>query len=152
MATQTQSTSTTSPADPSSAFKFHVELEGLIVGMFKECNGLSLSRETKPLREGGVNDRVHYLPESSTQGKITLKRGITLSRDLWDWYCKGLYDNLVERINMSIILYNAKGEVLKRWNFTGAFPTKWEGPTFNSANAEVAVETLELAHDGFTLA
>lgn len=137
--------------DPAPSFKFCLEIEGIIVGQFKECSGLSVEREVKTYREGGVNDHVHFLPGSTTFSRITLKRGITDSHDLWNWYQHGLHDGKVKRVNMSILLLNTQGETVKHWDVQKAYPVKWVGPNLDSSTGQVAIETLELVHEGLVL-
>ena len=138
--------------DTAPVFKFHVEIEGIVVGMFRDCTGLTITREVEKIYEGGRNDYVHILPGRVTYSNLVLKRGISDDRSLWDWYCTGLYNGLITRKNVTIILYNVLGEVVRRWNVVGAFPVKWEGPALNAASNEAAIESLELAHGGITLA
>jgi phage tail-like protein len=89
--------------DPAPEYLFVVELTGIIVGLFTECSGIEVKREVKSWREGGVNNYEHQLPGPVSYSNITLKRGLSLSRALWDWFQSGLYDFNVRRINFSII-------------------------------------------------
>ncbi len=89
--------------DPAPEYLFVVELTGIIVGLFTECSGIEIKREVKSWREGGVNNYEHQLPGPVSYSTITLKRGLSLSRALWDWFQAGLYDLNVQRINFSII-------------------------------------------------
>ena len=89
--------------DPAPAYLFYVELAGIIVGAFSECSGLSVKRDVETVKEGGVNDYVHKLPGRMTYSNITLKRGLTISRQLWSWMKHGQYGTKVRRINFSII-------------------------------------------------
>jgi phage tail-like protein len=57
-------------------------------------------------------------------------------------------DGKVERKNGSIVLCNDAGEEKIRWNFTEAWPTKWTGPSFKASGNEVAIEAVDLAHEG----
>jgi phage tail-like protein len=57
-------------------------------------------------------------------------------------------DGKVERMNGSIVLMDDAGEEQARWNFVAGWPTKWTGPSFNATSNEVAIETLEIAHEG----
>jgi phage tail-like protein len=66
---------------------------------------------------------------------------------LWSWYCD-VMQGKVERKNVSVMLMNSAGEEQQRWNFQRAYPVKWAGPNLRASASEVAVETLELAHDG----
>ena len=89
--------------DPAPAYLFYVELAGIIVGAFSECSGLSVKRDVETVKEGGVNDYVHKLPGRMEYSNITLKRGLTISRQLWSWMKHGQYNTKVRRINFSII-------------------------------------------------
>ncbi len=87
------------------------------------------------------------LPGLNKYSNISLKWGITDDASLWEWRKKSI-DGKVERKNGSIILINDAGEEKLRWNFRDAWPTKWTGPTFNATGNEVAIEALEIAHEG----
>lgn len=136
--------------DPVAGFRFGIELEGLITGWFTECGGLSMERKTEPVREGGTNDYVYYLPGRIEYTKITLKRGI-VDEVLWNWFQQGMYDAKVERRNVSIILYNGDLSKTKRWNLLDAYPVKWTGPDLRAEGNQVAVETLEFVHHGMEM-
>jgi phage tail-like protein len=136
--------------DPTSAFKFGVEIDGLIKGWFTECSGLRIEREVVSHEEGGVNDHVHKLPGRVKQSDITLKRGVAES-ELWAWFQEGLYDGKVKRRNVSIILYNSDRTRAKRWNLRAAYPIEWSGPDLKADNNQVAIETLKLVHQGLDM-
>jgi phage tail-like protein len=137
--------------DPALGFRFGVEIGGVVEAIFTECSGLSLERKVFQYEEGGVNDHVHMLPGRTKGSNIVLKYGVTESNSLWKWYQAGLYDGNVKTVNVSIILFDSEGKELKRWNADGAYPVKWKGPDFNAANSQVAIETIELAHQGLSL-
>ena len=82
---------------------------------------------------------------------ILLKAGITDDAQLWDWR-KKTTDGKVERKNGSVILLNDAGEEKLRWNFVNGWPTKWNGPSLNATGNEVAIESLEIAHEGVSKA
>jgi phage tail-like protein len=132
--------------DPFQGFRFAVEIEGVTTGWFTECTGLSVERQTEPYKEGGVNDYIHHLPGPVKRFNITLKQGV-VDYKLWTWLREGLYDGRVARHNLSIVLYSDNLTEAKRWNLTGAYPTKWSGSTLDSANNEALVDTLELVQD-----
>jgi phage tail-like protein len=137
--------------DPAQAFRFYVEIEGIFCAEFLECSGLNAERETKQYQEGGVNDHVHILPGRLKYTNIVLKRGITYSRDLWDWFCQGMHDGKVLRKNISIVLGTGDLTKAKHWDVRAAFPVKWTGASLNTKTMDVAAETLELAHHGIGL-
>lgn len=139
-------------ADPIPVFKFWIEIQGIVEAEFKECSGLRLERKVEPVEQGGVNDHNYLLPGRNTYGNIVLKYGVTKSNEVWNWYQAGLYDGKVTRKDFSILLRGVDGTVVKTWNVVQGFPVKWEGPTLNTADSQVAIETLEIAHHGLTLA
>ena len=67
---------------------------------------------------------------------------------IWKWEQQILQGN-IKRTNVSIVLMDEAGQEKWRWNFKDAYPVKWSGPDLRAGTAEVAVETLELAHRGF---
>ncbi|OQY24151.1 MAG: phage tail protein [Chloroflexi bacterium] len=137
--------------DPIPAFRFHVEIEGIIEGAFLECKGLGLKWKVFKYKEGGVNNYVHQLPERVDYSKVTLKRGVDFSHALWDWCQQGIRNGRVERKNVSIVQFNTAGEEVKRWNLTDAYPINWKGPQLKSQSKKVAIETLQLVYNGLTL-
>ena len=132
-------------------YKFYLEIGGILVGEFLECGGLVIEREVYDIHEGGVNDYVHKRPGKLKLTNITLKRGLTYDRELWDWCRRGMYDGMVKRKNLSIIIGNAEYLKVKQWDVFGAFPVKWELVSLNASTMEIAWEQIELAHNGFTL-
>ncbi|MGC5328277.1 phage tail protein [Brevibacillus sp. SYSU BS000544] len=135
--------------DPLTNFNFLVEIDGLVVGGFSEITGLQTETETEEYREGGLNEYLHKLPKSSKYSNVVLKRGLTDSSVLWNWYRK-VVSGSMERKNGSIILLDHAGNEKWRWNFSQAFPVKWIGPELKADSSTISVETLELAHHGFT--
>lgn len=137
--------------DPGLAYKYYIQIEGVVVAEFLECSGLNAEREIKTYAEGGVNDFVHQLPGRMKYTNIVLKRGFTYSRELWRWFSTGLYNAQVLRLNLSIVLGNAEGLTVKHWDVLSAFPAKYTGPNFKSDSTQAAVETVELAHHGLNM-
>jgi phage tail-like protein len=131
----------------SAPFLFEVELDGLYVGGFTEVTGLQAETELVEYLEGGVNDYVHYFPKRTKYPRIVLKRGITRTKDLWEWY-EGVLNGNIERKTGTIVLYHTTGYEICRWNFVGAYPVKWNGPDMNSTSSGVAIESIELVHTG----
>nr|CBH39152.1 conserved hypothetical protein [uncultured archaeon] len=133
--------------DPYLNFRFLVEIQGLIVGGFSEVSGLQAETETEEIQEGGVNDYVHKLPKITKYPNITLKRGITDSEALWKWH-QEVVNGIIMRKSGFIILMDSEGNEKWRWSFEDAYPVKWQGPDLKADSSAVAVETLELAHNG----
>ncbi|MCK4731650.1 MAG: phage tail protein [Methanophagales archaeon] len=133
--------------DPYLSFRFLVEIQGLIVGGFSEVSGLQAETETEDIQEGGVNDYVHKLPKITKYPNITLKRGITDSDALWKWH-QDVVNGIIKRKNGFIILLDGEGNEKWRWSFERAYPVKWTGPELRADGNTVAVESIELAHNG----
>lgn len=136
--------------DPAIAFRFYVKIDGIEVGQFLECGGLTMEREIKQYAEGGTNDFVHVRTGRIKWSNIVLKRGITRSDALWNWFQEGVHTGKVVRKKVTIVLGDAEKHVVRQWNVDAAFPAKWTGATLNTKTMEVAVETLELAHQGIS--
>jgi len=132
------------------AYRFMVELDGMLVAGFSEVSGLSVETEVEEYPEGGLNQYVHRLPARTKLVPILLKRGMTLSNELWSWYAD-VVEGKIARKSGSIILYDERDQEFRRWNFYDAYPTKWTGPELNAAASEVAVEQIELTHNGFKM-
>jgi len=161
--------------DRSPAWKFYVEVLGVLVAEFQECSGLTMEREVIPWREGGTNDFEWLLPGQITYPPVTLKRGITYNRELWRWFRWGMLDGQVWGFNtvpgasmaisllksqgvivpagtsMSIVLGTVDGKVARHWDLIGVIPTKWTGPEMQAGSGEVAIEALEVRHQGIDL-
>lgn len=138
--------------DPYLGFRFVVELGGEIVAGFSEVTGLQVEVEVHEYREGGVNAYVHKLAGPTRYpSNLVLKHGITDNRELWQWH-QDVTRGKFKRKNGSIVLLSPTGDEVWRWNFEGAYPVRWNGPDLRGNTAEVAVETLELAHRGIVLA
>jgi phage tail-like protein len=140
---------TGSRTDPFRAFNFLVEIDGITRAAFRECSGLDSSQNAIDYREGGDKLSVRKLPGLNTFSNITLKWGITSDTELWDWRQKAA-EGKVERKNGSIILLDETGAEKIRWNFSDGWPTKWTGPTYNATGNEVAIETIEIVHEGIS--
>ena len=134
--------------EPVLNFRFAVEIEGIAVGWFTECGGLSVERETYPYKEGGLNAYVHELPGRVKRTHITLKRGIA-DKELWKWFAgksdAGLHEGKVTHRNTTVILYNVDRTEAKRWHINRAYPVKWAASDLMADSNQVVVETLELA-------
>ncbi|MBI5656244.1 MAG: phage tail protein [Geobacter sp.] len=133
--------------DPFRAYNFLVEIDGITRAGFRECSGLDTTQDPIDYREGGQALHVRKLPGLVKYSSISLKRGITDDAELWEWRKKAI-EGKVERKNGSIILLDDTGAEKLRWNFVEGWPSKWSGPTFNATGNEVAIESLEIAHEG----
>jgi phage tail-like protein len=135
--------------DPLASAKFGIEIKGIQTAEFDEASGLEAEVEILEYQEGGNNQFTHKLPGRVKFPSVTLKRGVTVSNELWDWFVMGTYGK-IERRNMSIVLYDQKGTTVRRWNLTNAYPKKWAGPSFKASDNSISIETLEFVHEGMS--
>lgn len=137
--------------DPFAQYNFLVEIDGVSVAGFTEVSGLTTEQDVIEYREGADTATVRKLPGLRKYSNITLKRGYTKNKELWDWR-KTTIDGRTQRKSGSIILLDeARSEAL-RWNFSEGWIAKWEGPTLNATANEAAIESLEIAIEGLELA
>ncbi|MFN7545832.1 MAG: phage tail protein [Acidobacteriota bacterium] len=138
--------------DPYGQFNFLVEIDGVIQAGFSEVSGLSTDTNIIEYREGNEQQgTARKLPGLMKYSNIVLKRGYTANKALWDWR-KKVIDGQTKRTAGSIILLDESRKPALRWNFREGWPSKWEGPGLNGKTSEVAIETMEIAHEGLELA
>ena len=135
--------------DPLVQFSYALDLGGKVKGYFTECSGLGSEHdvvEHKVVDEKG-RQMIKMVPGRIKWDKITLKRGITDAKDIWDWR-KKVEDGQVEdaRIDGSIIMMDQALMPVARWNFEGGWPSKVSGPQLKSASNEIGVEELTIVH------
>lgn len=135
--------------DPFPAFRFQLQIDGIAAGGFSECSGLETAMEVVEYREGGVNDHVHRFPGRAHQHNIILRRGI-VDRALNEWYERTALGEVYLKAGSIEVYDAAASDVVMEWRFLGAFPCRWVGPELNGMESRVAVETLELCHQGIT--
>ena len=116
-------------------------------GGFSECSGLEATMQFDEWREGGRNDAVLRFPGHITHPTIKLRRGLALSTDLWSWH--NLYlQGRGKRRDGVVELLDDTGETVCTWRFRRGLPVRWLGPTLNATQSAVAIEELEIAHEG----
>jgi len=130
--------------DPYKNFRFLVELDGIVQAGFSECTGLGSNVEVIEYREGGEAATVRKLPGKASYPDISLKWGITDSRELYDWHLTAI-NGKVQRKNGSVILQDDAGQEKIRWNFFAAWPSKYKGPDFNAKGNDVAIDNLTVS-------
>ena len=141
-------------ADPFMAFQFTVSVGSengtQVIGGFSDVSGLAAETEVETLRVGGLNNAEVMLPgPTKFSSRLVLKRGITEDQDLWKWRSMVIDGKIKDaRKNGQIILLDDEGKEAAEWTFTDGWPTKWTGPGFNATANEVAIDTLEITHEG----
>ncbi|HTL01590.1 MAG TPA: phage tail protein, partial [Vicinamibacterales bacterium] len=136
--------------DPFGAFNFSVEIDGVTTTSFSEVSGLDAEIEPIEYRTGDEDITVRKIPGLRKYSNITLKRGFTPDLSLWNWMKQGLAGKVM-RANMSITLLDGARQPVLRWNVREAWPCKWEGPDLNAKGNDIAIETLEICHEGIEL-
>jgi phage tail-like protein len=136
--------------DPYRQFRFRVEIDGISQAGFSECTFADTTTDPVEYREGNEPPVFRKLSGLTKYGNITLKWGITDSMDLYKWR-QDIIDSGAQdhRKNMSIILIDEAGKDKSRWNIEGAWPSKYDPADFSAKGNEVAIETLEIVHEGF---
>ena len=149
--------------DPYGAFNFYISLVEssstldqiltaaniVFDGGFSECTGLEGTLEVEDYSEGGENRYVHKFPTRMTYSNLVLKRGVTLSQELWNWHLDYANGQGKRRDGIVALWDNNPDNTVRTWAFQRGMPLKWTGPTFNATQNAAAIETLEIVHEGW---
>ena len=150
--------------DPPPAFNFIVSLidttsalntlasgiRNVVLGGFSECSGLEMQLQTEDFEEGGDIGRVRHFPKRITWTNLRLQRGAALNDELWNWHY-GFAQGKGRRRDGIILLQDAAKKPLRLWYFVRGLPVKWTGPSLNAQSGELAIEELEIAHEGLQM-
>lgn len=136
---------------PLPKFHFQVEWGGSSVA-FTEVSGLDVETEVIEYRSGNAPVYTKQkIPGMQKFGNITLKRGVfPADNEFFDWW-NTVALNTVERRDVTISLLNEQHEPVMVWKVRDAWPAKVAGTDLKSDGNEIAVETIELAHEGLTV-
>lgn len=133
---------------PKTGLRFELSMLTFSLGNFREISGLGCEVATEDYHEGGVNYCTYKLPTGSRHSNIVLKAGVGEARFLWAWYAAFALTSRVVPIPLQLSLNNPDGSSARTWIIDQAYPIKWDGPTLNAQQGDVAIESLELAHQG----
>jgi phage tail-like protein len=133
--------------DPLRNFRFRLEIGGINQAHFSEVTGFDTSTDQIDYREGDDPTHVRKLPGLTKYGNVTLKRGITDSIDLYNWY-RDVVAGQVRRETVAIIVMDEVGNDKARFQITEAWPCKYDPMDLNAKGNDVSIETLELANEG----
>jgi phage tail-like protein len=146
---------------PYTAFRFQVELSltqsvpginGLVCrGAFSECDGLEMTMEPKPVQEGGNNQVQHHLMGRMSYGQLTLKRGMTDNRDLWNWFAAAGRTGRKSTANGKVVIADATGKPTITFVLENCLPVKLRGPSLNGKDGQIAIEELQLVYSRLTI-
>lgn len=134
---------------PHGRFRYKVEIDGLTAGGFSEVTGFDASIDVIEYREGDQVQTPLKLPGLKKYSNITLKQGLMDSDVLYKWMAAG-FEGDVERKTITITLLDIAGKDAASWQVINAWPMKYTAPEFNATSSEVAIEQLEIAHEGMT--
>lgn len=133
------------------ALRWYLEIDSITEGIFKEVSGLDSETEVIEHRATGPkgNIVVHKIPGALKWPNIVMRRGVTDDKKLHDWR-KKIEEGQIEanRKNGTITLYAPDGKVVAKYTFTKGWPCKFKGPALDSSKNEIAIEELEIAHEG----
>jgi len=150
-----ETTSTGTRKDPLPVFCFKVTLQlsggGDISSFFKSVSGLRYETESIPVKEGGTNDTTFMLVGATKWSPLTFKMGFTIGSALLDWR-EAWIAGTGSRIDGTIELLDTAFKTKQAWKFTRGWPTKWEISEFDASKSELAIETLEITHEGLKTA
>jgi phage tail-like protein len=136
--------------DPYRAYNFKLVVPGVAEGHFTECTNIGARVTPIPYREGGLSQVVHQLPGPVEYAEVTLRYGLTASRELWDWFMSAV-EGRVERKNVSIVLMDSMGTTpVTQWDLVNAWPCSWRGTHLDAMGREAAIESVTLVFESLT--
>jgi len=136
--------------DPFKSFNFRVEIDGVAAASFKSVSGLAAEAEVITYREGGDISSSRKLPGLVRYPNVKLRRGLTTSSDLWNWW-RTTRDGTLQRRSVLIVLLDDSHQEILRWSLREAWIARIEISELDASKNEVAIETIELAHEGLEL-
>lgn len=137
--------------DPLKAYRYLVEIDGITQAGFSEVTIPDSAQDPIEYREGTDLPTVRKIPGLIKYGNVVLKWGSTDSVELFNWRKLVEDGNMEEaRKNMAIIVLNETGEATARWEFRDAWASKYDAPDLKGSGNEIAIETLEIAHEGMS--
>jgi phage tail-like protein len=136
---------------PVPAFHFQVTWGGTNLG-FSEVTGLTIEHQVIEYRDGSMQE---YGPVKQPGipkfNNITMKRGIVKGdNEFFKWFDTAKL-NKIERRDLTISLLDETHAPVMTWKAKNAFPVKVEGPGLKAAGNEIAIESMEMAHEGLTI-
>jgi len=142
--------------------------KAFVFGSFSEASGLNAELEIEEYREGGNNTGPHKFLKWGRYSNLVFRRGVTFNPDLWDWYYATLYKSKDPVRKNGLVVLTDRGAGVSSlaggptplglplvdrlpaavWFFRNGLPEKLQGPSLHAKNNEIAIETLEIVHEG----
>lgn len=149
---------------PLHVFRFHIAFKAdplrgapstsetvLCSGAFAECSGLEATMEPKVIKQGGVNYGAAQRAGQVTFATVVLKRGMTTTRDLWNWFQLVAGGAYAVRMSAEISMQDYSGKTVLTWGLKRAMPVKFKAADLNARGTDIGIEELHLAHEGLQL-
>lgn len=148
---------------PLHVFRFHVSFSqqslvnasgaevALCRGAFSDCTGLEATMEPKVIKVGGSNYGAVQRAGPVSFATVVLKRGMTDTRDLWNWFARVGAGAYAYRLQVEIEMRNSADEPVVRWALRRAMPVKFKAADLNAKGSEIGIEELHLVHEGLVL-
>lgn len=133
--------------DPYFSFNYLIEIDGLLTGGFSQVEGLGGRIGVETVQDGGSLGAPRQQLTGTTWDNLVLTHGVIEIDTLWNWF-EATARGVIKRKNGTIILLDRKQIPVTMWNFRGALPIHWTGPSLQAGSNEIAVERLELTHQG----
>ena len=134
--------------DPHRGWLFRIDMGPAPLHFF-ECSGFAVRTLDICYREAGVSQTTLRIPGPVQHADLTLKYGVTSSREIETW-CSEILKGRIQRRNLSIILLDPTGATDSiRWNLTGAFPKAWKLGRLDANGGDLAIAELTLAFESF---
>ena len=135
-------------ADVAVSVCFLVSIDYMPLGAFNSCEGLGIEVVVETREEGGNNGMVWNFPTRIKYSNIKLSRPLTWQTQLTSGWFK-TYARRTQRYTGIIAALSPDDKPVGVWGLTGVLPVRWTGPKLGATDNAVAIETLELAHEGF---
>ena len=142
---------------PLPVFRFEVTFKHagndlpLCSGAFSECTGLEATIEPKVIKSGGANYGPAQRAGQVSFATVVLKRGMTTTRDLWNWFQAVSVGGYAYRVSAEIEMRDLAGNTMLTWALDDCMPVKFKAADLNARGAEVGIEELHLAHEGLSV-
>ncbi len=137
--------------DPLTSFLFGLKIADLSLdyndgtAFFKSVSGLKMETEVNDFQEGGVTAFTRKVVGQRKFPNLVLKQGFTGDDKLWNWRTNP------KRVSGSIYQMGPDMKPICRWDFTNGYPVKWEGPELDASKSDLAIESIEIAHEGIEM-
>lgn len=133
------------------ALRWYLEIDSITEGIFREVTGLDSESEVIEHRVAGKSGNmvIHKIPGALKFSNIVLRRGVTDDTKLHDWR-KKIEDGQVEgnRKNGTVTLFSPSGQAVAKYSFRNGWPCKLKGPALDAGKNEIAIEEMEICHEG----